>query len=159
MQDPKSLMLCWRSLSGCGRARVSIHFDHWGGHDIENGLWCSDVNFLQSTVSYLDATINQKSKMGIRRLEPRGIAKSGNRPGLSGTGLGLGRQQSARWDDRCVTSRTEPFVQSNPGPLAGYLEPLRTHPIFIGVCTIFSNWICRNEIFSQTTSRTWQKYI
>jgi len=83
------LMLCWHSLSGCGRARVSSSFDHWGGQYIQNGLWRTDVNILWSTLTYVNMTINVKLETQNRRLEPTGLAKPSKPRVLTGKGPGL----------------------------------------------------------------------
>ena len=41
-------------------------------------------------------------------------------------GPGLARQESAGRDFGRVWNRTDPFLRSKPGPLAGYLDPLVT---------------------------------
>jgi len=61
-----------------------------------------------------------------RRSEPTGLAKLGETSGLTGTGPGLARQQSAGWGFGPVWYRTDPALPSKPGTLAGYLDPLRT---------------------------------
>ena len=126
MQDLKSLMLCWRSLSGCGRACVYIRFDHWGGQYIENGLWRTEVNVLRLTVTYLHATINMKLQMQNRKLEPTGLAKPSETPRLMGTGPGLNCEESADWGFGWLWNQTDTFFRSKPGPLAGYPDPFLT---------------------------------
>jgi len=53
-----------------------------------------NINIL-SSVAYLNATVNVKPKTQNRRLEPTGLAKPGKIGGLTGTGPGLDRQESA----------------------------------------------------------------
>jgi len=84
------------------------------------------VNILRLTVAYLNATINVKPETQNRRLEPTGIAKPGETRGLTGTGPGLARQESAGRVFGRFWNRTDPFLRSKPGPLAGYLDPLLT---------------------------------
>jgi len=126
MQDPKSLTLSWRSYWRCGRARVSIRFDHWGGQYIENGLWRPDVNIIRSTVTYLNATINVKPATGNQRLELIGLAKPGETCGLTVPGPVLARQDSPDRDFGWVWNRTDLFFWSKPRLLAGYPDPLLT---------------------------------
>jgi len=82
------------------------------------------VNILRLTVAYLDATINVKPEMQNRRLEPTGLAKPGETRGLMGTGQGLAREESAGRVFGRFWNRTDPFLHSKPGPLAGYPDPL-----------------------------------
>jgi len=84
------------------------------------------VNILRLTVAYLNATINVKHETQNRRLEPTGLAKPGETRGLTGTGPGLARQESAGRVFGRFWNRTDPFLRSKPGPLAGYPDPLLT---------------------------------
>jgi len=61
-----------------------------------------------------------------RRLEPTGLAQPGETRGLTGTGLGSARQESAGLVFGRFWNRTDPFLRSKPGPLAGYPDPLLT---------------------------------
>jgi len=70
-----------------------------------------------------------------RILDPMSLAKPGKTRGLTGTGPGLERQETA---GRCFGqfwNQTEPFFQSKPGPLAGYPHPLLT--LYIASCCHF----------------------
>jgi len=84
------------------------------------------VNILRLTVAYLNATVNMKPETQNRRLEPTGLAKPGETRGLTGTGPGLARQESAGRVFGRFWNRTDPFLRSKPGPLAGYPDPLLT---------------------------------
>jgi len=84
------------------------------------------VNILRLTVAYLNATINVKPETQNRRLDPTGLAKSGETRGLTGTGPGLTHQESAGRVFGRFWNRTDPFLRSKPGPLAGYPDPLLT---------------------------------
>jgi len=84
------------------------------------------VNILRLTVAYLNATINVKPETQNQRSEPTGLAKPGETRGLTGTGPGLARQESAGGVFGRFWNRTDPFLQSKPGPLAGYPDPLLT---------------------------------
>ena len=84
------------------------------------------VNILRLIVAYLNATINMKPETQNRRLEPTGLAKPGETRGLTGTGPGLARQESAGRVFGRFWNRTDPFLRSKPGPLAGYPDPLLT---------------------------------
>jgi hypothetical protein len=84
------------------------------------------VNILRLTVAYQNATINVKPETQNRRLEPTGLAKPGETCRLIGTGPGLARQESAGRVFGWFWNRTDPFLRSKPGPLAGYPDPLLT---------------------------------
>jgi len=84
------------------------------------------VNILRLTVAYLNTTINVKPETQNRRLEPTGLAKPGETHGLTGTGPGLACQESAGRVFGRFWNRTDPFLRSKPGPLAGYPDPLLT---------------------------------
>jgi len=59
-----------------------------------------------------------------RRLEPTGLATPGKTRGLTGTGPGLARQDAGGRVFGQVWNRSKPFYRSEPGPLAGYPDPL-----------------------------------
>jgi hypothetical protein len=84
------------------------------------------VNIVRLTVAYQNATINVKPETQNRRLEPTGLAKPRETRGLMGTGPGLARQESAGRVFARFWNRTNPFLRSKPGPLAGYPDPLLT---------------------------------
>jgi hypothetical protein len=84
------------------------------------------VNILRLTVAYLSVTINVKPETQNRRLEPLGLAKPGKTRGLTGTGPGLACQESAGRVFGRFWNRTDLFLRSRPGPLAGYPDPLLT---------------------------------
>jgi len=84
------------------------------------------VNISRLTVAYLIATINMKPETLNRRLEPTGLAKPGETRGLTGTGPGLARQESAGRVFGRFRNRTDPFLRSQPVPLARYRDPSLT---------------------------------
>jgi len=94
IHDQQSLTLHWRSFSGCGRAHVSAHFDHYGSQSIENKPWCTNINVLWLSVAYLNVTINVKPETHNRRLEQTRLGKPGKTHGLTHTGPGLSFQES-----------------------------------------------------------------
>jgi len=55
-----------------------------------------------------------------------GLAKPGKTRGLTGTGPDLAPPESAGRVFGRVWNRTDPFLQSKPGPLPGYPDPLLT---------------------------------
>jgi len=61
-----------------------------------------------------------------RRFEPTDLAKPGETRGLTGTGQGLARQESAGRVFGRFWNRTDTFLQSKPGLLAGYPDTLLT---------------------------------
>ena len=61
-----------------------------------------------------------------RRLELMGLAKPSKTCGMTGTGPGLACQVAAGRVFGWVKNRTDLFLQSEPRPLAGYLDPLLT---------------------------------
>jgi len=84
------------------------------------------VNILRLRVAYLKATINVKPETLNRRLEPTGLAKHGGTRGLTGTGPGLARQESAGRVFGWFWNRTDLFLRSKAVQLAGYPNPLLT---------------------------------
>jgi len=126
IQDPKSWTLSWRSALGCCSVRVSFRFNHWGSPYIENGLWCTDVNILRSTVTNLNATNNVKPETRNRSLETMGLPKPGKTRGLRGPGPGFICQDSAGLGFGQVLNQTNQFLRSKSGPLAAYPDPLAT---------------------------------
>jgi len=76
---------------------------------------------------------NVKPETQNRRLEPTGLPKPGKTRGLAGPGPGLARHESAGRVFGWFGNRTDLFVQSKPGPLAGYPDPLLT----LGTCRVW----------------------
>jgi len=72
--------------------------------------------------------MNVKPETQNRRLDPTGLAKPGETRGLMGTGPGLAHQESAGRGFGWVWNRTDQFLRSKPGPLAGHPDPLLTLP-------------------------------
>jgi len=70
----------------------------------------------------------EKPETQNRRLKPTGLAKPGKTRGLTGTGPGLAHQDTAGRVFGRFWNRTESFFCSEPGPLAGYPDPLLTLP-------------------------------
>ena len=70
--------------------------------------------------------MNMKPETQNRRLEPTGLPKPGEARGLTGTGPGLAHQESVGRVFGRFWNRTDPFLRSKPGPLAGYPDPLLT---------------------------------
>jgi hypothetical protein len=122
------------------------------------------VNILRLTVAYLNATIKVKPKTQNRRLDPTGLAKPGETRGLTGTGPGLTRQDSVGRVFGRFWNRTNPFLRSKPGPLAGYPDPLLTlintpphllrHPQ--GLCEKVWFWLEKHLTRVRRYDTTWQ---
>jgi hypothetical protein len=81
---------------------------------------------LQSTVAYLNATINVKPETRKPRLEPTCPPKPIASRGLTGTGQRLALEESAGRVFGRAWNRNDPFLRSKPGQLAGYLDQLLT---------------------------------
>jgi len=108
------------------------------------------VNILRLTVAYLNPTINVKPETQNRRLEPTGLAKPGETRGLTGTGLGLARQDSAGRVFGRFWNRTDAFLRSKPGPLVGYPDPLLTLGINTTRCVAYCPSIAVSLFLPQT---------
>ena len=67
--------------------------------------------------------------MQNRRLDQMGLAKPGETRGLTGTGPGLARQESAGQVFGRFWNRTNQFLRFKPGLLVGYLDPSLTLPL------------------------------
>jgi hypothetical protein len=70
--------------------------------------------------------MNVKLKTPNRISEPTGPAKPDETNGLTGTGPGLGRHDSARLVFGRVWNQTNLFLQFKPRRLVGYLDQLST---------------------------------
>jgi len=78
--------------------------------------------------------MNAKPETQNRISEQMGLANHGETHGLTRTGPALAHQGSATLVFGLVRYQTDRFLQSKPGPLAGYLDPLLSvfpslHPI------------------------------
>jgi hypothetical protein len=74
----------------------------------------------------MNTTIIVKPETLNRRLEPTGLAKPGETRGFTSTSPGLARQESAGRVFGWFWNRTNPFLLSKPGQLAGYPDWLLT---------------------------------
>ena len=126
MQDQSPLTHHWCSFSECGRVRGFVCFAHYGVQYVENNPWYTNVNTLQLSVAYLNATINVKPETYNPRLEQMGQAKRDEKWELMGMGPGLAHQQSAGRVFGWVWNWTDQFLGPKPGPLAAYPDPLLT---------------------------------
>jgi len=81
---------------------------------MENGLWRTNVNILQTTLAYMNITINVKPEMWNLRLERTGPAKPAEIRGLTGQGPGSACEESADWVVGRVWNRTDLFCASDP---------------------------------------------
>jgi hypothetical protein len=105
----------WFSVDAHFQDHVSIRVDYSGSQYIENGLWCTKVNISQSTVTYMNATINVKPKTRNWRLEPTVVVKPGETGGSPGEGSGFAHQQSVDQVFGRVCNWTDLFFWSKPG--------------------------------------------
>jgi len=70
-------------------------FAHQGSKYVENEPRRTNVNILQLIIAYLNATIRVKPETQKRRLVKTGLGKPGETSGLTSTGPGVARQESA----------------------------------------------------------------
>jgi len=134
MHDHKSLTLHWSSFSAWGREHVSFCFDHSGGQSIQKSQWCTKVNILQSTVAYLNATIDSETRNTEPEIATDGSSQTGHHLQVDGFGSGFilpshsvltGRgPASACWEIAGqgvgpVWIRTIKLLQPKAGQLAG----------------------------------------
>ena len=68
----------------------------------------------------------EKPEMQNRTLEPTGVAKPSKTHGLTVTGPGLARQDSAGRVSGQVRNQSDPFLRAKPVSLAAYPDPLLT---------------------------------
>ena len=74
----------------------------------------------------MNATINRKTRNAEPEIGPGRSRQTQRNPRVDGYGARLDRQEA---DGRVVGwfwNQTKPFLQSKPGPLAGYPDPLLT---------------------------------
>jgi len=126
MQDQKPLTLHWRSFPWWGREQVSPSFDYKGVQYIQKEQQCTIVNILRFTVGYLNATINRTTLNVEPEIGPDGSSPTWRNPSVDEYAAGLDCHEAACPVFGWVKYRTEPFIWSQPGPLAGYLDPLLT---------------------------------
>ena len=67
-----------------------------------------------------------KPEMQNRRFEPTGLTTPGETSGLTSTGPGVACHESVGRVFGRLRNRTDTFLRSVPGLLAGYPDPLRT---------------------------------
>jgi len=67
------------------------------------------------------------------RYKATGQAKPGGTCGLAATGLGLAHQEAEGRIFGQFRNRTDQFLQSKPGPQAGYPDPLLSS-LYLGIC-------------------------
>jgi hypothetical protein len=128
MQEQDSLTLCWRSFSGCGWVREYAWFAHQGGKYVENETWRTNVNIVRLPVAYLNASKNVWPETQNQRLEPTGLTQPGATRGVMCTCPDVARQESVGRVFRRVWNRSDTFLQSKAGQLAGYPDLLLTQP-------------------------------
>ena len=158
----ESLTLHWRSFSGSGRAHGCIRFDHSGGHYIKNKQWHTNVNISRLTVLYLNATMNSETRNPQLEIGTDGspLAKPGNTPDWQVWILDWPVPESGCRAVGPVWNRTDTYLRTTSGPLAGYPDPLLsldtlhqletyssfldTRPGFLAsTCKEFELWLCQ----------------
>ena len=82
-----------------------------------------------------------------RRLEQARLAKAGETRGLTCTGPGLARQESAGRFVGLFWERSDPFLRSKPEPLGGYRDQLLTLNATRGIDT-GCGVICHRSLFN-----------
>jgi len=94
----------------------------------------------------------EKPETQNRKLESTGLGKPCKTRRLIGMGSGLARQDAACRVFGRFWYRTEPFFRSEPGPLAGYPDPLLT-PVWGVLKTGDVGWQKENTIGIQLLER------
>jgi len=153
IQQQKSFTRRWLSCSGWCRERVSLVFSYQGSQFIWKEQWRTLVNILRLAVGCLDSTINRKT----RNTEPEfgtdrsrqtrqnpwvdGSSQTRHNLQVDGYGSRFGLPRRSRSGFWMVLNRTEPFLRSEPIPLAGYRDPLLT--LFLMLCSkLFCRLFC-----------------
>jgi len=96
IHDQQSLMLHWCSFSGCGRVHVSVCFDHEGGQYIKNNQWFTNVNILQLTVAYLNATRDSETWNAETEIGTDGSSQSRQTVWVDGYRSGFGPPRGSK---------------------------------------------------------------
>jgi len=96
VQDQKSSTRRRLSLSGWGRERFSLVFDHKGGQYIRKRLRYTNVNILRSSIGYLNATINRNTRIPEPEIGTDGSSKTRQNPRVDGYGSGIGLPRCSR---------------------------------------------------------------
>jgi hypothetical protein len=93
-------------------------------------------------------TINVERETQNRGLEPTGLAKRGEIRGLTGTGPGLSRQESAGRVFGRFWNHTDLCLRSKPRPLAGYPDPFLTLGVLRHSCQyLLCPCVCQRQVF------------
>jgi len=98
--DLKSYKWCkmnnWsHSTSGHSREHVSPCFEYKGCQWNKYREWCTKVDILHRTVTYLTATINRKTWKGEPETGTDGSSQTRQNPRVDGYGYGFGPQRSS----------------------------------------------------------------
>jgi len=81
---------------------------------------------VQLSVGYLNATRSRGTQNAERVIGPDVSGQTHQNPQVDGYVARFGPPRSSRSGFRTFWNPTEPFFRYNPGPLAGYLDPLLT---------------------------------
>jgi len=145
LQDLKSLTLCWRSVSELGHKGVSPVFEYEGSLYNSNSQWYPEVNILQLTVGYLNATINRKTRNAEPDIGTDGSSQTRQNPQVDwyGSRLGLPRLSgSGFWMvlelNRPVFAGQTWTAGRSPGPVANtsqccsvVFQPAKSEPDYL----------------------------
>jgi len=125
-------MLHWRSHSSWGREHLSTCLRYIECQYIRNWQCCTVVNILQSTVGYLNATTNRKTRNTEPEIGPNGYYQTWWKPRVAGYGARFG---PPIWSRSCFWMVLEPnktvfLVQTRiaggiPGPFANTRRRLK----------------------------------
>jgi hypothetical protein len=78
------------------RVRVSLDFSYNGGRYIRKEQWCANVNILQLTVGYVNATITKTPRNTELELGTDGSCQTWQNPQVDGYGSGFGPARTCR---------------------------------------------------------------
>ena len=159
IHDPPSLMLRWPSFSVYETVYVSGQFNHSGSQDIENTQWRTNIYILRSTVAYLHATINSKTRKAELEIGTNRSSKTWQnlwvdryRPGSSpprGSRSGFWASRQPNWPIFVVQTRTAGRL---PRPIP-FTIPIQWHMV-----SVFRNHmeilLCTQE--SRELQRCWR---
>ena len=122
-----------RSTSGCCREHLSPCFDYKGCQWNKSREWCTKVDILHITVTYLTATANRKTRKQEPDIRTDGLGQTRRNPHVDKSGYGFGLPNSSKsgfWTG-LQTNRTIFRVQTRtagrlPRPVANTTETWRT---------------------------------
>ena len=114
------------STSARSRELVSPCFEYKGHQWNKYREWCTKVDILHITVTYVTATINRKTRNGDPATGSDGSSQTRQNPRVNGYGYGFGPPRSSESGFWTVLELNRNVFPSNSGPLVGYPYPLLT---------------------------------